>query len=51
MIHIYTVTGMTCNGCRTSVEDKLNAIDGVLNANSKFGKSGGNYRNVSTIFR
>lgn len=23
---------MTCNGCRTSVEDKLNAIDGVLNA-------------------
>ena len=32
MKHIYTVTGMTCNGCRTSVEDKLNAIDGVLNA-------------------
>ncbi|MFG6686545.1 heavy-metal-associated domain-containing protein [Mariniflexile sp. HNIBRBA6329] len=32
MKHIYTVTGMTCNGCRTSVEEKLNALDGVINA-------------------
>jgi heavy metal translocating P-type ATPase len=32
MKHTYTVTGMTCNGCRTSVEKKLNAIDGVLGA-------------------
>ena len=32
MKHTYTVTGMTCNGCRTSVEAKLNAIDGVINA-------------------
>ncbi|GAA3647870.1 heavy-metal-associated domain-containing protein [Flavivirga jejuensis] len=32
MKHIYAVTGMTCNGCKSSVEDKLNAIDGVLNA-------------------
>lgn len=32
MKHIYAVTGMTCNGCKTSVEDKLNAIGGVLNA-------------------
>ncbi|AUP78756.1 heavy-metal-associated domain-containing protein [Flavivirga eckloniae] len=32
MKHTYTITGMTCNGCRTSVEDKLNAINGVLNA-------------------
>jgi cation transport ATPase len=29
MKHTYTVTGMTCNGCRTSVEEKLNALDSV----------------------
>ncbi len=32
MKHTYTVTGMTCNGCRTSVEDKLNAIPEVKKA-------------------
>ncbi|WP_372752146.1 heavy metal translocating P-type ATPase [Mariniflexile sp.] len=32
MKHIYTVTGMTCNGCRTFVEKKLNAMDAVLEA-------------------
>lgn len=32
MKQTYTVTGMTCNGCRTSVEDKLNAIPEVKNA-------------------
>jgi len=32
MKHIYKVTGMTCNGCRTSVEDKLNAMPGVEKA-------------------
>lgn len=32
MKHKYIVTGMTCNGCRASVEEKLNAIDGVINA-------------------
>jgi copper chaperone CopZ len=32
MTHTYTVTGMTCNGCRTSVEDKLNRIEGVISA-------------------
>lgn len=32
MKHTYTVTGMTCNGCRTSVEDKLNALSEVENA-------------------
>lgn len=26
MKHTYTITGMTCNGCRTYVEDALNAI-------------------------
>ena len=32
MIHTYTVTGMTCNGCRTSVENKLNALPDVEKA-------------------
>ncbi len=32
MKHTYSVQGMTCNGCRSSVEQKLNAIDGVTNA-------------------
>ncbi len=29
MKHIYSVTGMTCNGCRTKVEKSLNAIEGI----------------------
>ncbi len=29
MTHVYTITGMTCNGCRTKVESAFNAIDGV----------------------
>ena len=29
MKHLYTITGMTCNGCRSSVEKALNAIEGV----------------------
>ena len=32
MKHTYTVTGMTCNGCRTSVEDALNSIENVVKA-------------------
>ena len=32
MTHTYTVTGMTCNGCRTGVEQKLNAVSGVEDA-------------------
>ena len=32
MKHTYTVTGMTCNGCRTSVEEALNAIPEVKKA-------------------
>ncbi len=30
--HIYNIEGMTCNGCRTDVENKLNQIGSVLNA-------------------
>ena len=29
MTHTYTITGMTCNGCRTKVENALNEMDGV----------------------
>jgi len=33
MKHTYIISGMTCNGCRTSVEKKINTVDGVINAN------------------
>ncbi|CAH8282619.1 copper chaperone CopZ [Mariniflexile fucanivorans] len=39
MKHTYTVTGMTCDGCRTSVEEKLNKLDGVTNATVNLEKS------------
>ena len=29
MTHAYTITGMTCNGCRTKVKKALNEMDGV----------------------
>ncbi|MGL2963815.1 heavy metal translocating P-type ATPase [Flavobacterium sp. RSB2_4_14] len=29
MIHTYSITGMTCDGCRTKVEKALNALDGI----------------------
>lgn len=32
MKHTYTVTGMTCNGCKASVEKALNAISEVVKA-------------------
>lgn len=32
MTHHYTVTGMTCNGCKIGIEDKLNRIPGVVQA-------------------
>lgn len=32
MTHTYTVAGMTCNGCKTAVEDKLNALEDVVKA-------------------
>ncbi len=32
MKHTYTVTGMTCNGCKNSVQEALNALENVVNA-------------------
>jgi Cu+-exporting ATPase len=29
MTHVYTISGMSCNGCRTKAEKALNEIDGV----------------------
>ena len=29
MKHSYEITGMSCNGCRTSAEKALNTIDGI----------------------
>jgi Cu2+-exporting ATPase len=29
MTHSYNITGMSCNGCRTTVENALNTINGV----------------------
>ena len=39
MKHTYTVAGMTCNGCKTSVEDKLNALSDVVKATVNLEKS------------
>lgn len=39
MKHTYTITGMTCNGCRTRVEEKLNAVTGVKMATVNLEKS------------
>ena len=33
MTHTYHIHGMTCNGCRTNVENTLNGITGVTKAN------------------
>ncbi len=30
MKHTYKITGMTCNNCRASVEEKLSAVEGTL---------------------
>ncbi len=32
MKHTYHISGMTCNGCRSSVEEKLSKVEGVINA-------------------
>ena len=32
MEHLYNITGMTCNGCRTKVEEALNTVDGAVAA-------------------
>ena len=38
MKHTYNIQGMTCNGCRTSVEQKLSQVNGVTNASVNLDK-------------
>lgn len=37
--HIYSVSGMTCNGCRAGVEAKLGAVDGVTSVSVNLEKA------------
>ncbi len=39
MTHTYTITGMTCNGCRNNVEQTLNEVDGVIKASVNLEKA------------
>ncbi len=39
MAHIYKITGMTCNGCRSHVEKNLNEVEGVTKASVNLEKA------------
>ncbi|MBT0607305.1 heavy-metal-associated domain-containing protein [Aequorivita echinoideorum] len=39
MKHTYNISGMTCNGCRTSVENKLSEIDGITSVSVNLEKA------------
>ncbi|SOC80007.1 Cu2+-exporting ATPase [Salinimicrobium sediminis] len=39
MTHSYKITGMTCNGCRSHVEETLRNVDGVIQASVDLQKS------------
>lgn len=39
MKHIYTVVGMTCNACGTSIEEKLSEVKGVVNVDVSLEKA------------
>lgn len=39
MIHTYTVTGMTCNGCKAKVESMLSSLENVNNVSVDLEKS------------
>ena len=45
MTHQYKVSGMTCNGCRTHVENALKNVTGVTNAEVDFRNRGGDDNN------
>ena len=38
MKHTYKISGMTCNGCRSHVEETLQKVDGVIKASVDLGK-------------
>ena len=39
MTHTYSIHGMTCNGCRSHVEETLSKVDGVSSASVDLAKS------------
>jgi Cu2+-exporting ATPase len=39
MTHTYSISGMTCNGCRSHVENTLSKIEGVSAASVNLEKS------------
>lgn len=39
MTHTYNISGMTCNNCRASVEEKLTSVDGVIRASVNLEKA------------
>ncbi|MDX1326783.1 MAG: heavy metal translocating P-type ATPase [Arenibacter sp.] len=39
MTHTYTIVGMTCNGCRSHVEETLKKVEGVTNASVDLAKA------------
>ena len=39
MKHTYKIHGMTCNGCRTHVENTLNKVEGVSKASINLEKA------------
>ena len=39
MVHSYTITGMTCNGCATKVQKLLSSVAGVENVNIRLEKN------------
>ncbi len=39
MIHTYSLKGMTCGGCKASVEKYLGQVDGVTNVSANLQKA------------
>ena len=49
MKHIYSVSGMTCNGCRAHVENTLKSVKGVTNARVNLEKAEAEIEMVSHV--
>ncbi len=49
MIHTYTVTGMSCMGCKASVEKALSNLDGVINVTADLKKAEATIEMISHI--
>jgi Cu2+-exporting ATPase len=49
MTHTYKITGMTCNGCRSHVEESLRKVDGVKSASVDLEKAEAEVKMVKHI--